>query len=315
MGNKHDIVLFRDTMNVGVIGTGVMGRNHVRIYSELKGVDNIYVYDINEKQAKSLKEDVTVCSYIDTILSYADAVSICVPTMHHFEVAKKAIEKGVHCLIEKPITSSPYEAEQLLRLCENKDVVVGVGHTERFNPIIDEIKKIVKKPLLIGIARHNPGSARINDTTIVEDLMIHDIDILFNVLMPNGEYNVFSSGDSDICVALFNFTSSTAWLSASRKAKKKIRKIYIEEEGFTVEGDFMNQEIYVYRHPSEYALEDERYVQESVIEKVLVNKVEPLREELKTFVSCVQKGEEFPVTPMQALNSLKKCVEITKCRF
>ncbi|GAH24942.1 unnamed protein product [marine sediment metagenome] len=301
-------------MNIGVIGVGTMGKNHVRIYSELKGVDNIYVYDINEKQAKSLKEDVTVCSYIDTLLSYADAVSICVPTMHHFKVAKKAIEKGVHCLIEKPITSTITEEEHLLQMCKDTDLVIGVGHTERFNPIISEIKKIVKKPLLIGIARHNPGSARINDTSIVEDLMIHDIDILFNVLLPDEAYKVFSSGDSDFCVALFDFTSTTAWLSASRKAKKKIRKIYIEEEDFTLEGDFMNQEIYVYRHPSEYVLEDERYVQESVIEKVLVNKVEPLREELKTFIKCAREGKEFPVTPLQGLNNLMKCDEILERR-
>ena len=303
-----------EAIDVGVIGVGTMGKNHARIYSELKGVDNVYLYDIDEKNGRSLKEDAFMCSSLVSLIDHADAVSICVPTKHHFEVAKKAIEEGVHCMIEKPITLTIPEGEQLLQLCKDTDLVVGVGHTERFNPITDEIKKIVNKPLLIGIRRHNPGSARIDDTTIVEDLMIHDIDILLNVLLPDEKYTVYSSGSNDFRVALFNFTSSTAWLSASRKANKKIRKIYIEEEDFTLDGDFMNQEIYVYRHPSKYTLENERYTQESVVEKVLVNKVEPLREELKTFVSCVRDDKEFPITPQQGLNNLIKCKEILERR-
>jgi len=297
-------------MNVGVIGVGTMGKRHVRIYSELKGVDRIYVYDIDRKKAESLEEDVSVCYNLNTLLTHVDAVSICVPTKHHFAVAKEAIEYGVHCLIEKPVTSTPDEAEHLLRIIEREDLVAGVGHIERFNPIVHEIKKLVKKPLLIGITRHNPASARIKDTNIIEDLMIHDIDILFNVLARNEDYKVYSSGSSDFCVALFDFASFTAWLSASRKAKKKIRRIYIEEEELTIEGDFMNQEIYVHRQPSEYSFEDVRYVHESVIEKVLVNKKEPLREELKTFIECVCAGKDFPVTLQDGINNLKKCKEI-----
>jgi len=310
VGYNYDFEVFRVPMNIGVIGVGTMGKRHVRIYSELKGVDRIYVYDIDHKKAESLEEDVSVCYNLNTLLTHADAVSICVPTKHHFAVAKEAIEYGVHCLIEKPVTSTPDEAEHLLRILESKNLVVGVGHIERFNPIVHEIKKLIKKPLLIGIARHNPASARIKDTNIIEDLMIHDIDILFNVLARNEDYRVYSSGSSDFCVALFDFASFTAWLSASRKAKKKIRRIYIEEEELTIEGDFMNQEIYVHRQPSEYSFENERYVHESVIEKVLVNKKEPLREELKTFIECVRAGKEFPVTLEEGLNNLKKCVEV-----
>jgi len=310
VGNKYDPEISRISMNIGVIGIGTMGKRHVRIYSELKGVDRVYVYDIDYKKAESLEEDVYVSYNLYTLFTHADAVSICVPTKHHFAVAKEAIEYGVHCLIEKPVTATPDEAEHLLRIIERKDLVVGVGHIERFNPIVHEIKKLIKNPLLIGIARHNPASARIKDTNIIEDLMIHDIDILFNVLARNEKYRVYSSGSSDFCVALFDFASFTAWLSASRKAKKKIRKIYIEEEELTIEGDFMNQEIYVHRQPSKNAFEDERYVHESVIEKVLVNKKEPLREELKTFVECVRAGKEFPVTLEEGIKNLRKCEEV-----
>ncbi|MCK5109021.1 MAG: gfo/Idh/MocA family oxidoreductase, partial [Methanosarcinales archaeon] len=108
------------------------------------------------------------------------------------------------------------------------------------------------------------------------------------------------------------FNSSIVFLSASRKASKKIRTIYIEEEDMSIEGDFMNQEIYVYRKPGKYQVKDERYVQENIIEKVLVNKVEPLKEELKTFVDCVNGGKEFPITPVQALDNLRICEEIQR---
>ena len=299
-------------MKVGVVGTGTMGKNHVRIYSELKEVEEVFAFDVDTEGLKRLKEyGVIVCDSMGELLERVDAVSICVPTKYHLEVAKRAIEKDVHCLVEKPITSTVNEGEELVKLLESKSLIVGVGHIERFNPIISEIKKILKKPLYVEIRRHNPASARITDSTVVEDLMVHDIDIIFNVLFDDA-HEIYSAGNRDLCAALIKFNSSIVSLSASRKASKKIRSMYIEEEEFTIEGDFMNQEIYVYRKPGKYGIENERYTQENIIEKVLVNKVEPLKEELKTFVKCVKKGEEFTITPLQALNNLRICEEIRR---
>ena len=299
-------------MKVGVVGIGNMGKSHVRNYSELKEIEDVYVFDVDMVKAKRLREyGVIVCDSIEEILNKVDAVSICVPTKYHFDITKKAIEKGIHCLIEKPITLNVKEGEELISLLEDKDLIVGVGHIERFNPIVEEIVKIIKNPLYVEIKRHNPGSARIKDSTIIEDLMIHDIDIVFNVLYKlSGGYEIYSVGNDDMCKALIKFDSSIVSLSASRKASKKIRTIYIEEEEFTIEGDFMNQEIYIYKKPKRYDIVNERYVQENIIEKVLVNKVEPLKEELKIFITCVEKGEEFKITPVQALNNLKICEEI-----
>ena len=302
-------------MKVGVIGTGTMGKNHVRIYSELKEIAEVYAFDIDGEKAKRLKEyGVIICNSLEELLERVDAVSICVSTKYHLEVAKRAIEKDVHSLIEKPIALNVREGEELVNLLEDKGLIVGIGHIERFNPIVEEIEKIIENPLYVEIKRHNPASARITDSTIVEDLMIHDIDIVFNVLYKSvsGDYELYSAGNNDLCKALIKFNSSIVSLSASRKASKKIRAIYIEEEEFTIEGDFMNQEIYVYRKPGKYGIENERYTQENIIEKVLVNKVEPLKEELKTFIACVKKGEEFPITPVQALNNLRICEEIRR---
>jgi len=298
-------------MKVGVIGTGTMGRNHVRVYSELKAVEEIYVFDLNKDRADRMKEyDAIICDSVEKLLNNVDAVSICVPTKYHFDVAKKVIEKNIHCLVEKPITLTVSEGEELLDLLRDKNLVVGVGHIERFNPIVNEIKKIIKNPYYIEIKRHNPASARITDSSVIEDLMIHDIDIVFNVLFDEDEYRIYSAGNSNLCNVIVTFGDSVTALSASRMASKKIRTIYIEEEDFTIEGDFMAQDIYIYRKPEKYRMENERYMQENIIEKVLVNKIEPLKVELKTFVDCVIKGKEFPVTPEQALKNLKICEEI-----
>lgn len=302
-------------MKIGVVGTGNMGKNHVRIFSELKGIEETYAFDIDKEKTKGLKKyDVTICNSIEEILNKVDVVSICTPTKYHLDVAKKAIKNGIHCLIEKPITLNVREGEELISLLEDKNLVVGVGHIERFNPIVDEIVKIISKPLYIEIKRHNPGSARIKDSTIVEDLMIHDIDIVFNVLCGNigRKYELHSVWNDYLCDVLIKMDSSIVSLSASKKASKKIRTIYIEEEDYTIEGDFMNQDIYVYKKPGKYGLENDRYMQENIIEKVLVNKVEPLKEELKTFITCVKKGKEFKITPVQALNNLRICEKIRK---
>ncbi|RJS71979.1 gfo/Idh/MocA family oxidoreductase, partial [Methanophagales archaeon] len=192
-------------MKVGVLGTGTMGKNHVRIYSELKEIEEVYAFDVDGEQVKSLKDyEVNICDSMEELLERVDAVSVCVPTKYHLEVAKRAIEKDVHCLIEKPITLNVREGEELVNLLEDKGLIVGVGHIERFNPIVEEIKRIIENLLYVEIKRHNPASARITDSTIVEDLMIHDIDIVFNVLFTpsGGDYEIYSAGNNELCTAL-----------------------------------------------------------------------------------------------------------------
>ncbi len=300
-------------MDVGVIGVGTMGKNHVRVYSEMKGVENVYVYDPVAENAQRMKDLATVCSSPEELLKSAEAVSICVPTKYHFDVARKVIDAGINCLIEKPLTLTVDEGKGLLHLLDGKDLVTGVGHIERFNPIVEEIKKIADRPDYVSIKRHNPSSNRITDASVVEDLMIHDIDIVFNVLFKGEEdYKIYSAGTRNVCEAMVVFNDSVVTISASRLASKKFRTMYIEAEDFTTEGDFMAQEVFVYRKPDKYRLENERYTQENIIEKVLVNKVEPLKVELKTFIDCVRQKKSFPITPAEALKNLVICEEIKK---
>lgn len=302
-------------MEVGVIGTGSMGKNHVRIYSEMRRVETLYVYDRDPGACRRMEEQfgAVPCTSLKEILERSEAVSICVPTKHHYAVAEQALARGVHLLIEKPICSSLEEAERLLSRIPD-ELIVGVGHIERFNPIVTEIRRIVSDPCYVEMKRHNPASARVTGSSVIEDLMIHDIDIALHLFSP-GECSVSSAGDENVCAALLRIGRIPVCLSASRRAAKKMRLIYIECADATVEGNFMTQEVVVYRRPEQYTLENQRYVQEGMIELVMVNKVEPLKLELATFLDCVQKHEPFPVTPEQAVRNLALCEEIGRgCR-
>ena len=297
-------------MRAGVIGVGAMGKNHVRVYSELKSVDEVGVCDLNAAAAQAIAQQhgATAFESVGKLLRNVDAVSVCVPTSFHAGVVRQVFAAGKSVLIEKPICATAKEAHELMSHAP-AGITVGVGHIERFNPVVAEIKKIIKKPLYVEMKRHNPASARVTGSSVVEDLMIHDIDILLNVLFPE-PCSIHSAGNNDVCSVLMNCGAIPVVLSASRKSSKKIRMIYIEEEEFTIEGDFMSQEVMIYRKPGQYQFEAERYVQENIIEKVMVNKLEPLKLELSTFIDCAKRGLPFPVTPAQAIRNLETCEKI-----
>jgi predicted dehydrogenase len=299
-------------MDVGVIGTGQMGKNHVRVYSELKEVGDVYVYDLNsESSQKTSKEYGTfVASDIRELIKKVDAVSVCVPTPYHFSTVWELLKKDTHILIEKPICQRSEEAKKLIELI-SRDVIIGVGHIERFNPIVAEIRNMMKDPLFVELKRHNPASTRLSGTSnVVEDLMVHDIDIILHSFF-SGTPAVHAIGTNDVASVQMKYNESVVQVSASRKSSKKIRMIHIEQEDMTIEGDFMTQEVYVYRKPGIYNVENERYVQENIVEKVQVAKKEPLRAELQTFLSCIKTNTPFPVTPIQALENIQLCEIIT----
>ena len=297
-------------MDIGVIGVGTMGRNHVRVYSELRGVNSLGIYDVNTQAAKDLgeKHGATVYGSIGELLDNCDAVSVVVPTQFHSSVVRQVFSRKKSVLIEKPICATSDDAKQLMKKAP-EGITIGVGHIERFNPIVAEIKKIIDKPLYMELKRHNPASARITGSSVVEDLMIHDIDILLNVFFPNPS-DIHSVGNEDIMSVLMKCNGIPVSLSASRRASKKIRSFYVEDADFTIEGNFMTQEVNIYRKPGQYQIEAERYVQENIIEKVMLNKVEPLKRELETFVDCVNKNRPFPITPEQAILNLEFCEKI-----
>ena len=302
-------------MNVGVIGFGVMGKNHARVYSKLRDVDCVYVYDVNPSVYEDHCYHADSCfvfvDALDDLIKHVDCVSITTSTSHHHTVALRTIRAGIPTLIEKPVTEHVIDAVSLRDATQN-GVVVGVAHIERFNPVVHEIERIIDKPIFIEFKRHNPLSSRISDTTVVEDLMIHDIDILMNVFKLDGFPSFTSSGFTDVCCAMADFDCTVVSLSSSRKACKKIRTIYVEEDEFTIVGNLMSQEVYVYEKGSSLFNGEHRFVQENMVSKVLLNKVEPLEEELRSFIKSANDGTPFEVTLDQGINNLRLCVDIRK---
>ncbi|MBI2079577.1 Gfo/Idh/MocA family oxidoreductase [Candidatus Micrarchaeota archaeon] len=304
-------------MKIGIIGTGWMGKNHIRIYNDLRGVEEIFIVDINNSAARQVANQfsVQVAGSIDELLQKVNLASVCVPTASHHEVVKKVLNAGVHCLIEKPVASTVQEARKVADAVAKSKVIVGVGHIERFNPVIQETKRILEKPYYIELERHNPHFGRITDADVITDLMIHDIDILWNYLFKGKKYKIVGAGGVkkemlELVSAIIDFEGCIVKLSGSRLSSKKTRQISVEEEQKTTVGDLMTQELYVHKKAKPLDSPTINYSQESVVDKVLLSKVEPLREELKMFLECVRSGKEFPVSVNDGVSALRVADEI-----
>lgn len=299
-------------MIAGVVGCGRMGENHVRVYSELRGIEDVLVYDPDPFRCSAMKSKygAVPSASLRDLLGYCDLVSICSPTSEHYSCVLAALEADVPFLVEKPLAGSLGDANAVNSVGAYR-VGSGVGHIERFNPLVEAIRSIVKCPRYVAIRRHNPGSSRITDSSVVEDLMIHDIDILLHVIFPGVSPQLMSVFTPDTSSVLFTFGDSIAAVSASRRGSEKIRDIYIEDDGFTLIGDFMTQELKIYRPPSEFSFSGGQYRQENIVEKVLVPRTEPLKTELVTFIDCVENNKPFPVSIEQAVQNME-IVEVIK---
>jgi len=308
-------------MNIGVIGTGAMGKNHVRVYSKMRGVDDIFVFDIDQKQCLDVAKQhgATPCASMEELIDRVDAASICVPTKFHVEVANQAISGGIHVLIEKPLALDIKAASSLVEATKGSKQVVAVGHIERFNPVVPEVKKhLTPDTDYVSVRRHNAGSGRIVDADVIFDLMVHDIDILWNYLFKGQKYSIRGASGvknehgNKIVEALAMFGKTMVDVSSSKIASKKMREIVVEDEEKTVVADMMSQEVYIYRTPRKNENIGGKYIQENVIEKVSVARVEPLAVELQSFLDAASGKKKFEVTVEEALNSLRVCNEISR---
>ena len=172
-------------LRAAVVGYGYMGFNHARIYNDHHDVDLIAICDAEKSNINSfMNSNPSLYSNVDEILDLGlDIVSICVPTGSHFDVAQKLISKKINVLVEKPITNIVSDAEKLINLSDKSKVILGVGHIERFNPVVTETKKILNEHVLgeiyqINVNRMGPNPNRKLDTGVFLDLATHDIDIL-----------------------------------------------------------------------------------------------------------------------------------------
>ncbi len=288
----------KNKLKVGVIGVGYMGQYHTNVLASMLTHKLAGVYDINKARAKEIAEKYETQSFnqVEALLNKVDAAVISVPTEHHYKYAKLAIENGCHVLVEKPITQNLEQARSLIQLAENKKKLLQVGHIERFNGAVVELNKIVTDPLLIETRRSSPFVPRIKDVGVVLDMLIHDLDIVLN-LVKSPVLGFWSSGriieseHEDICTINIDFQNTClATLMASRVSQKKERTLTVTQNQNLVFLNYGNQDIEIYRQASSAYLitkEELKYSQESFVEKLHVHKDNPLKSEHQHFYECI----------------------------
>ncbi len=306
-------------IRAGVIGVGNMGQHHARVLGLLKDVELVGVSDVNidRGQDTASKHRVKFFGDYREMLPHVEAVCIAVPTRLHYEVGMTCLKAGVHVLIEKPIAATIAEAESLVNIAAECKQILQVGHIERFNPAFQELSKVLKHETLLAIEAHrmSPYSHRANDVSVVFDLMIHDIDLLLElvssqIIRVNANGNqVSESGFLDYVTSTIEFENGViATLTASKVTHRKQRRIVAHCKNSLTESDFLNNEILIHRQTTaDYMTEYGQvlYRQDGLIEKVYTSNIEPLNAELEHFVACVRSGQQPSVGGQQALKTLR----------
>ncbi|MCZ8341536.1 MAG: Gfo/Idh/MocA family oxidoreductase [Leptospira sp.] len=292
-------------IRLGVIGTGHMGQYHVNVAKMLGDAELIGIYDASIERATLIAEKHKTKAFatVEELLNEIDAVVIAAPTFLHHRIAKQALTEKKHVLVEKPISQTVEEAKELVEIANKNKLILQVGHVERFNGAVLELGKIAEHPLLIESRRIAPYNARISDVGVVLDMMIHDIDIVLN-LVKSEVVEVKAVGSSivsnheDIASVVLRFENGcVASLNASRASQAKIRTLNISQKDSYVFLDFTNQEIELHRQASsttQLGSGEIKYRQESIVEKIFVHKDNPLKQEHEHFINCI-KGDAEPM--------------------
>lgn len=329
-------------VKVAVLGTGSLGKEHVRIYAQLasnRQVDLVGVYDANHETARHIaaKHHTHALASVEEIIAEADAVNIVTPTVTHFELARQCLQRGKHVLVEKPMTDEAAEAAELVRLAQEKNCVLQVGHVERFNPVFNYLESVATQPRFIETHRLSPYPARSTDIGVVLDLMIHDLDVVLAfVKSPVTSVDAVGvpvlSKSEDIANARLRFANGcVANLTVSRVSPERMRKIRVFSGGETpsyISLDYRAQEGFIYRIARDgeeessllkklLASRDSTIVSEFagkriVREPVPIQKDEPLKLELQHFVQCVQEKQTPRVSGESAKAALDLAFEITR---
>ena len=303
-------------VDIGVIGVGHLGQHHARILNELEGANLIGISDVNEELGKATAEKYGVRYFKDyrELAEQVSAVTVVVPTFLHHDVAKYFLERNIHTFIEKPITKTLEEANDLVAIAGEKKLTLQVGHVERFNAAIVKLQSLIEDPRFIECQRLCQFSNRIQDVGVVLDLMIHDIDIVLSIVKsPIKRIDAVGipvlSANEDIANAHILFENGCiANLTASRISEDKVRKLRIFEKDKYCSLDYAEQTITMAHKSSE-----EKKI---VCEDLDVQKAEPLRKELEHFISCVQEKKKPLVTYKDGKNALEVALEIlAQCKI
>jgi len=313
-----------NNIKVAVIGAGMMGKNHMKTYKSLPGVELVGVYDIFSDAAKAAAETfgIKAFSSMEEVAANVDAVSVVTTSVTHCNVGQFFLNKGIHCLMEKPLACSEEECRILIDAAKANNVVLLVGHIEQFNPAVEQMHKILSDSTRIRsltAQRMSAASGRITDVDVSMDLMIHDIEVIQSLVKsPVVNVNASAVKTSDqpegknYITALVEFENGvTANLTASRITQARVRTLTVTTDTNYIDMDFINQSINVHsqgRMPyvnQEDIPEWMHYGLKGSVEQLFIPTNQPLSADLGHFLACI-RGEATPrITGEMALNALK----------
>lgn len=310
-------------IKIGVVGVGKMGEYHVGILSEIRDVALTMISDVHEERVKDLAGRFNLESSVnyEELKGRVDAVVIAVPTSLHYQVAKFFLENNIHVLLEKPCADNLDHARELFEIAGNNNLVLHIGHIERFNGAVQELDKLISDPIFVECKRMGPFAKRMRDDGVVLDIMIHDIDIVLNLMRSKvRRLNVMGksvfSDQADLVNVQMEFENGCiANIIASRASQNKTRTLSITQKDSYVILDYTDQEIYVHRHSSsDYMLSRDslRYKQESLIERIFVHKDNPLKLEQQHFLDCIQNSSQRNLAADRELYSLEIALGIVE---
>jgi predicted dehydrogenase len=316
-------------VKIGIVGVGHLGKRHLKLLKEIEGAECIGIFDVDSTNANLIAQEYSVVNFnsIDELLANVEAVVIAAPTSFHYEIGLEALDKNVNLFIEKPITTTIEQAVKLIKKSEEKNLLIQVGHIERFNPALLALEKYKLEPMFIQSDRLSQFNPRGTDVAVVLDLMIHDIDIILNLVKSEVE-KVDASGVAvvsnsiDIANARIQFRNGcVANVNASRISQKKMRKMRMFQRDAYITIDFLQgiSEIYRLVAPEEEVLGisygeigigDRK--KKVVYEQPEIPSVNALKYELELFIRSIQNKSQAVVTALDGKRALEVADEIIK---
>ena len=305
----------KQRVRIGVVGVGHLGEYHVQKYSAMEDVELVGVLDTNIDRSGEIAQRYNTRAYgsLEEMLKQVDGVSIAVPTEHHFTVASKILPQNVHVLIEKPITYDEDDANHLISMARERNLVLQVGHVERFNPAVVKMESLLNQPLFIESHRMNLFTVRGTDVDVVLDLMIHDLDIILHMVQSKvGEVHAVGMSvitqKTDIANARIIFQNGTvANLTASRVSHQPLRKIRIFQPDAYISVNCYKKEVSVTRLDDSLNREPFPHI---VSSNMKYPDADPLNDQLHAFVHAIRTGTEPVVTGEDGRTALRVAVAI-----
>jgi UDP-N-acetylglucosamine 3-dehydrogenase len=302
-------------INVAVIGTGSMGKNHVRVFSELKNCNLVAICDIDKDVMQKISNDFKCKGYLDykemIKNEKIDTVSIAVPTKSHKDIAIFCLQNGIHILLEKPITYTLKEADAILKIANTTNKKFTVGHIERFNPAVLQLDKIIKagklgKIISINAKRLGPYLPKKRDTGVILDIAVHDIDII-NFLTNKLPKQIYANGGNlinnkleDYADIFLKYDDFSAYVQVNWINPIKIRELTVTGTKGFAKLNYITQELEIYKRSEKNPLLNQ--TTEPILIKV--KKQEPLKAELEYFASMILNDKKNMMTGIEARNAL-----------